>query len=245
MKLNYLTLGLALLLGFTSCKKDENPTSPPATKANILGSVNLFDEGVTQIDNSNMTVRIEGTGFSTTTDIDGDFTLSDVPFGTYNLIYEKSGYGTFKKFDIEHKNTGSSTVIMNDPSLGQKSTTSITNLTVSSSSSFPVILTSTTNPAASSVNPKYIRFFLSTDPAVSNENYENAIETLQATNTPNNFNLLQGAIDALGYPSGTTVYARCYGESFWGNNYADPSLGRDIFPNLNPNTVAAVSFVIQ
>ncbi|WP_104734275.1 peptidase associated/transthyretin-like domain-containing protein [Hanstruepera ponticola] len=244
MKLNCLKFGLILLIGFASCSKDEDSNPEPVTKANIIGSVNLFDEGVTQIDNSNMTVSIEGTTFSATTDVNGDFVLIDVPFGTYTLIYEKSEYGTYKKFNIEHRNTGSSTVITNNPSLGQVSTTTITNLTVSSNTNVPVILTSTTNPAASSVNPKYIRYFLSTDPTVSNINYENALETLEANNTPNNFNLTQAAIDALGYDSGTTVYAKCYGESFWGNNYADPNLGRDVFPNLNSTSAPAVSFVV-
>ncbi|GGZ68365.1 carboxypeptidase-like regulatory domain-containing protein [Algibacter mikhailovii] len=243
MKYTYFSLCLILLIGFTSCSKDDNNNSETVTKANIIGSVNLFDEGVTQIDNSNMIVSIEGTGFSATTDGSGDFKLTDVPFGTYTLVFEKAGYGTYKKFDIEHKNTGSSTVI-NNPSLGLMSTTAITNLTINSNSSFPVILTSITNPEASTVNPKYIRYFLSTDASVSDENYENAIETLQANNTPNNFNLSQAAIDALGYASGTRVYAKCYGESFWGNNYADPNLARDVFPNLNPTSAPAVSFVV-
>ncbi|WP_298537879.1 carboxypeptidase-like regulatory domain-containing protein [uncultured Algibacter sp.] len=244
MKLNYLTFGLVVLLGISSCSKDEDPTPDPITKANILGSVNLFDEGVTQIDNSNMTVSIDGTTFSVSTDVNGDFELTDIPFGSYTIVYEKSGYGTFKKFDIEHKNTGSSTVIMNTPSLGQKSSTSITNLTLSSSSNFPAIISATTEPEANNANPKYIRYFFSTDPSISSENYEYAIETFQVNNTPYNYNLSQEAIDVLGYTSGTTVYVKCYGESYYGNNYPDPSLAKDIFPNLNPNSASAVSFVV-
>ena len=101
MKLNYLTFGLIVLLGTSSCSKDEDPATDPITKANITGSVNLYDEGTTQIDNSNMTVKVEGTtpAISATTDANGDFTLSDVPFGTYTILYEKSGFGTFKKFE--------------------------------------------------------------------------------------------------------------------------------------------------
>ena len=242
MKTFTLNLVLLLFVLVTSCSDSNNNT--PLTSGNITGSVDLFDEGVMQIDNSNMTVKIEGTQFSARTDANGNFTLTDVPFGTYILIYEKSGYGTFKKFNLEHTNTGSSTVITETPALGQISTTSITNLILSSSSSFPAIISATTNPEANNSNPRYIRYFFSTAPSVSNENYEDAIETFQVAISPYNFNLSQATIDALGYPSGTRVYVKCYGESYYGNNYADPNLGRDIFPNLNPTSAAAVSFVV-
>jgi len=243
MKLDYLTLGLIVLVGFTSCSKDDDQTPEPITKANIIGSVNLYDEGTTQIDNSGMTIKLEGTEFSSTTDSQGDFTLSEVPFGSYTLVYEKSGFGTFKKFDLEHTNTGSSTVV-ETPSLGQKSTTSVTNLTVSSNANFPVILGATTNPAGNQANTRYIRFFFSTDSDVSHENYDSYLETFPANISPYNLNLSQASLDALDFASGSTVYVKCYGESFWGNSYSDPDLNRDIFPNLNPTSAPAVSFVV-
>lgn len=241
MKLNYLTLSLLLILGFTSCSDDENSTPDPITSANISGSVNLYDEGVTQIDNDGMTVKVEGTSILTTTAVDGKFTLADVPFGIYTLVYEKSGYGTFKRFNVEHK---SNTFIPDAPSLGQKSTTTITNLTVSSSASFPVILGATTNPSGSQGDTRYIRYFFSTDSNISSDNYENVLETRPAQINPSNLNLSQASLDALGFTSGTTVYVKCYGESFWSNQYDDPDLGTTVFPNLNSNTAATVSFIV-
>ena len=244
MKTNFLTIITIAVIAFASCKKDENPGPEPVTKANISSSVNLYDEGTTKIDNSGMTVTVEGISplISATTDVDGNFTLMDVPFGTYTLVYEKSGYGTFKRFNVEHKN--GNTIIPDAPSLGQKSTTSVTNLTVSSNANFPVILGATTNPAGNQANTRYIRFFLSTDQNVSHENYDSYLQTFPANISPYNLNLSQAALDALSFPSGTTVYARCYGESFWGNNYFDPNLGREVFPNVNPSSAAAVSFVM-
>jgi hypothetical protein len=241
MKLNYLTLSLLLILGFTSCGDDENSTPDP-TSADISGSVNLYDEGVTQIDNDGMTVKVEGTSILTTTDVDGKFTLVDVPFGTYTLVYEKSGYGTFKRFNVEHKD--GSTFIPDAPSLGQKSTTTVTNLTVSSSASFPVILGATTNPSGSQGDTRYIRYFFSTDSNISSDNYENVLETRPAQINPSNLNLSQASLDALGFTSGTTVYVKCYGESFWSNQYDDPDLGTTVFPNLNSNTAETVSFIV-
>ena len=245
MKVDYLTLGLIVIVGLASCNKDKEETPQPITKANIMGSVNLYDEGVTQIDNSNMTIKLEGSSpvISATTDVDGEFTLSDVPFGSYTLVYEKTGFGTFKKFNLEHTNTGSSTIV-EAPSLGQKSTTSVTNLTLSSNANFPVILGATTNPAGSLADTRYIRYFFSTDPDVSNENYDSYLETFPVNNSPYNLNLSQASLDALDFTSGSTVYVKCYGESFWANSYSDPVLNRDIFPNLNPNSAPAVSFVV-
>ncbi|WP_334055681.1 carboxypeptidase regulatory-like domain-containing protein [Polaribacter sp. P097] len=242
MKVNYLVLTLAILVGFTSCGGSDDSMTNPITSGNISGSVNLYDESVTQIDNNGMTVKVEGTSISTTTDIDGKFTLTDVPFGTYTLTYEKSGYGTFKRFDVDHNN--GNTFIADAPSLGQKSTTSVTNLSINSSSSFPVIITTTTNPVANQADTRYIRFFFSTDANVSSENFDSVLETYPINDTPHNLNISQASLDALGFASGTTVYVKSYGESFWGNQYDDPNLGRQVFPNLNLNSAAAVSFVM-
>lgn len=244
MKLTQLFLVLFLVTGFTSCSDSEDsaPEPDPITSGNISGSVNLYDEGVTQIDNAGMTVKLEGTSISVVTDDEGKFTLENVSFGTYTLVYEKSGYGTFKRFDVEHN--VENTFIPDAPSLGQRSTTVTTNLTVNSSSSFPVILGATTNPEGNQADTRYIRYFFSTTPNVSSDNYENVLETFPVNITPYNLNLSQASLDALGFASGTTVYVKCYGESFWGNNYNDPNLGREIFPNLNSTAATAVSFVM-
>ena len=108
---------LLIVLGTTSCSKDKEPTPDAVTTANIIGNVELINEGTDNgpeaVDNSGMIVKTDGgtAAISTTTDANGEFTLEDVPFGTYSLIYEKTGFGTYKKFNVEHTNSGSSTVI--------------------------------------------------------------------------------------------------------------------------------------
>ena len=243
MKLNYLTFGLMSLLIFTSCSKDDDPTPEPITKANIIGSVNLYDEGVTQIDNSNMTVQVQGTGLSAITDADGDFTLLDIPFGTYAIIFEKSGFGTFKKFDLEHTNTGSSTIITENPSLGESSTTQVTALT-SSVNGNDIQISITTNPAGNNGNTRYVRYFLSADPNVSNENYTYYSPGLVSQINPFEITLSQNNLSGAGFSSGQTVYVKVYGDSFWSNEYDDPDLGRKVFPNLNMTSANSVSFVV-
>jgi hypothetical protein len=243
MKLNYLTFGLIVLLGISSCSKDEDPTPDPITKANITGSVNLYDEGTTQIDNSNMTVKVEGTtpAISATTDANGDFTLPDVPFGTYTILYEKSGFGTFKKFDIEHENNA--TAILNTPSMGEISTTQITNLEANVSGN-NIIISVTTNPAGSNGNMRYVRYFLSTDSNVSSENYTYFSPGLVSQINPKEITLSNNDLTSVGFSSGETVFVKVYGDSFWSNGYDDPNLGRKVFPNLNMNSTNSTSFIV-
>lgn len=243
MKLNYLTFGLIILLGISSCSKDEDQTPDPITKANITGSVNLYDEGTTQIDNSNMTVKVEGTtpAISATTDANGDFTLSDVPFGTYTILYEKSGFGTFKKFDIEHENNA--TAILNTPSIGEISTTQITNLEANVSGN-DIIISVTTNPAGSNGNTRYVRYFLSTDSNVSSENYTYFSPGLVSQINPKEITLSNNDLTSAGFSTGETVFVKVYGDSFWSNEYNDSDLGRNVFPNLNMTSTNSVSFIV-
>jgi hypothetical protein len=227
-----------------SCSDNgDSVTDPnPVTKGNIVGSVNLYDEGTNEVEGSGMTVILEGTSFSSTTNGDGEFTLNDVPFGTYTVVYEKSGYGTFKKFNVVHQ--GGNTFITQNPSLGQQSTTSITELNAGSSDDFPVILSVTTDPEGSQADSRYIRFFFSTNENVSSTNYEGVLDAFKVNITPYNLNLSIESLAALDFPVGSTVYVKCYGDSFWANNYTDPVSGREIFPNLNSNAAPAVSFVM-
>lgn len=243
MKLKYLSFSLIILLGISSCNEDKVPTAALITKANINGSVNLYDEGTTQVDNSNMTVKVEGTSpsISAITDGDGKFTLTDVPFGTYTLVYEKLGFGTFKKVDIEHLNNA--TAILNTPSLGEISTTQITNLEANVTGN-DIIISVTTNPAGSNGNRRYVRYFLDTDSNVSNETYSYYSPGLISQINPYEILLSQNDLTNAGFSSGQTINVKVYGDSFWSNEYDDPDLGRKVFPNLNMTSISSVAFVM-
>ena len=241
MKLNYLTLSLAILMGFNSCSKDEDPTDT-RTNANINGSVNLYDEATALVDKSGMNVRVEGTStVEATTDTDGKFTLSAVPFGTYTLVYEKAGFGTYKLFELNHSRSGATTNITNVPSLGQTSTTQITDLTASVNAS-DVILTITSNPGGSNGNSRYMRYFLSNSSDVSDQSYTYYSDVFVSSINPKEISLSASDLSAAGFSSGETVFVKAYGDSYWSNSYDDLDLERRVFPNLNPSSAAAVSF---
>ncbi len=231
---------MILLFGVYSCGDDDDDNTPiTPISGSIRGTVSLYDEGTVPVENFAMFVTIEDSEYTGGTDEAGSFTLRSVPFGTYTLVYEKEGYGTYKKFDVEH--VDQTTTLVENPSLGQLSSTTITDLSASTENNV-VTVGATMSPEATDTNRRFIRYFFSTSSDVSSENYEAVLETSEAQTTPFNLNLTVEALEALGFESGQTVYAKCYGESGFSNQYDDPDLGRTVFPNLNMTSADAVSF---
>jgi hypothetical protein len=244
MKLLPLSWSFILILFITSCSSnDDSPAA--ATRANISGSVNLYNESTNQVDLSNMTVSVLGTMplNSAVTDAQGKFVLSNVPFGTYTLEYTKNGYGTYKKFGVVHGINGQATALTATPSLGQVSTTSITGITASTSAN-QVVLSISTNPGGSAANRRYIRYFLSTSQSVSATNYSYYSPVFTSQINPFEKTILATELISAGFTSGQQVYVRAYGDSFWDNAYDSPEFNRRIFPNLNANTVPAATFIV-
>jgi hypothetical protein len=241
MKSKFLLVPFVAIL-FSCNGGDDEVTNPPIpTQADIAGKVKLYDEGDTQIDNSNMTVKLEGSSKSATTDEAGDFVLTQVAFGTYNLVYEKEGYGTFKKFGVEHKD--GKTFIPETASLGEVSTTKVTVLEAAVEGG-NVLVSVTTDPAGSLGNKRFVRYFLSTDPGVSDEKYTYYSGVILFENNPVRLVLTPDFLEGEGFASGQTVYVKAYGDSVFANEYLDPDLNRWVFPNLNMNAADAVSFVV-
>lgn len=242
---------LVILLVAVACSDDgDEPTISVPKSGDIIGSVNLHDEGETQIDDSNMTVKVEGKTISATTNDKGEFRLEDVAFGTLTLIYEKSGYGTYKRINITHKD-GTANVVhkdgaiitYQDPYLGEISTTQVINLEAEVKGDV-VKVSIRTNPEGSTVNTRYIRYFLSTDSNVSSDNYSYSSPGLIKEIDPLEFDWNDTRLVNAGFSSGETVYLKVYGESFWSNEYEDPSIDSKVFPNLNAISADAVSFVV-
>jgi hypothetical protein len=236
---------LLLLLSFLSCKESNTDTIVPATKADIFGFVSLYDEAISLAGNSGMKVSVQGSSplISATTDANGKFVLPDVPFGTYTLVYEKVGYGTYKKPGVVHSTDGSSTFLANTPSLGNVSTTTVTDLTTSQDGS-TILVAVTTNPAGSLGNTRYIRYFLSSSATVSKDNYSYVSSGYISQINPYEAKLSLANLTAWGFTSGQTVFVKVYGDAFWSNEYQETTTGPKIFPNLNGTSANSVSFKV-
>lgn len=118
MKSVLIAAGVAIV--FSSCTK-EGPMGPSGTNgtngaagaagatgatgpagpvftANYVGQVQLFDQYNSRIfSNMNgVTVSIDGTTKTTTTDVDGKYSFSKLNSGIYYITYTKTGFGTNK-----------------------------------------------------------------------------------------------------------------------------------------------------
>lgn len=231
-----------LFISLSSCGGDDGgdpPVTLPST-ADIQGGVNLYDEGTDRLESSNMEISISGSSISSLTDDQGSFILADVPHGSVTLTYEKSGYGTYKYFI---SNLSSNLVIAENPSLGKLSQTRVITCAVSTDAN-EVTISSVTN--GTNTTKRYLRYFLGTDDQVNRENYSavtSGFESDPGTNPAKHRFTKQDLID-LGFASGSQVYVKVYGDSFWANDYEDPSLNRRVFPNLNENSAEPVMFMV-
>ena len=240
--MKFKILMFILAIATVSCSSDDS-NNDPITKANITGSVNLYDEGTTLLDESNMLVKVVGTNplITALTNSNGQFVLEDVPFGTYTIEYEKAQYGVFKKFNFSHQ--GNANAITEIPSLGKTSSTEITDLLINIVNG-QVVFSITTSPAGNNSNKRYVRYFLSTSATVNNTNFMYYSPVFVSQINPYQSTITQSNLINAGFISGQTVYVKAYGDSYWSNEYFDVSLNKKVFPNLNTNSANAVSFVV-
>ena len=239
---------LAIFLSFfvlLSCDRDKGEVPPLDLNGEgvITGVAKLFTANGSGIPSSGMRVTIYNITPSITaiTDVNGFYTLQNVPYGIYDLAFEKDGFGTFKKGDVVH--TDPETIIQERAFLGKKSTTSITQMQVTTTAT-EITISYNTDPPSSDANIHFTRIFFHTSSDVSDTIQSGFTNVIFTNRTPFNAVFTYEQIQNFGIPQGATIYALAYGDSFFSNYYKDPEFGIDTFPNLNPNTTTPVSFVI-
>lgn len=239
----YIALFLSISFLYLSACKEKNTQPPPtSTSANAQGEVDLYDDDINSVSDNGMTLSIEGSDplITAVTDDEGVFLFEELEYGTYTLVYEKDNYGSYKVFNILHKEGSSiSTAVI---SLGQKSTTEVVSVAQSQFEQ-SILIDVETTPSANVDNTNYLRYFLTLSPNVSSTLFTTFSQTLECGIDPCVITLTQSYLNNLGFDSGMTVYIRVYGESYFSNNYQDPDLGH-VFPNLNPTTTDAISFIV-
>lgn len=238
-----------------SCKKETNQTTEPETGV-ISGTVRLYDDKTNQLTNAsgvNITV-IGQSEKTTTTGNDGRFKLEGLAFDNYDLSFSKTGYGTFKIFGIDHRkqpNTPSGTVsttqlsnVINMGAVSASSVTSLTALDYTYNEGPGIEYSYSIDPVPSTSNRGYIRTFLSKNYTISSTNYlaYSLTKSVLSNNTKGGFT--NEELFAFGFNKGDSVYVKVYGDSFYSNDYTEPSTGKRVFPNLNSVSRDAVNFVI-
>lgn len=243
---NYL-LGLTCLITLSTCTSDSNQTPTPAAGL-LAGTVQLWDDKINPLtDNSGASVTVDDlTNVTTTTDAAGKYSFPSLPYGLHDLTISKAGFGTYRLFGVSHTQSTNGTTLPAIP-FGKLATTTITSLSVAGTTyngSPGVSLIYSVSPTPTVANRGYVRYFLSTDPAVSNTSYKYASSVLTALNNNVTGGFTKDDLITAGFSSGQTVYLRLYGESVQSNSYTDPNVGKAVFPNINSTTQPAVSFVM-
>lgn len=88
------------LIFLASCGDDKVLNVTELPRGTMLGSVILTSNDTTRYDLSGVTVKLDGTAFSTQTDALGKWKLENVPSRTYNITFEKGGFGYTKLYSF-------------------------------------------------------------------------------------------------------------------------------------------------
>ena len=252
-KLLFLAFGILFL---SSCKKETNTTttevSPPNPTGTIEGFVALHDEfGNTLQSFAGVTVTLDSTSYSATTDSTGRYVLKNIPSNvSYNFTFNKKGFSSYHYKNFQFTVSGGSAPVSsinlstnsnsttNVVDLYQPSTTSVKTLTAGVYPGYIYLTDTITNS-----NPVYnqstegigFAVFISTQKNVSSTNYQ-----YSGTTTPSSSTLgvitytLQPA--SYNYPIGATLYFAVYGYS---------SVGGNINPYYNTTQYSTASAVTQ
>jgi hypothetical protein len=243
MRRSIFLLSVILIISLINgCKGPEGPAGPILT-GDMIGYVILDDNNGNYLkDNSAVTVSLEGTGNSTTTAQDGRFVLSGVSAGTYNIVFNKSGYGITKI--ISYQFVGGGQVFLDHIYLNQIPQYTISDLTSSFSSGSLVISGKYNGVKPGSLYLSYAIFAssfpgVSSNPADYNFSYTNSTYNSDSTFS----STIYGFPANFGFQSGQTVYFIAYAGVGY-EQYIDLATGKYFFPALNPTPSNVISVIV-
>lgn len=236
------------MLTVVACKDGDDDEVTPTT-GRIYGNIVLVDEfGVTLSDHSGIRVTTQN-NFYDLSDLTGNYQVNNLAAGSYDLKYEKTGYGTLKKFAIEvvPAANGGTTIIEDVDSLAPVSSTIISALSaqldpVDSTFTF----TCNVSPLPGTNYPRAFRLFFGHDANVSVASYEftPSKKWVATTATATITGFERADFYNNGFNSGDTIYAVAYGETIVSSSYLDPVSNTTVFPNLNESAVSNVAQIV-
>ncbi len=165
-------------------------------------------------DHSGLTVKLEGTSHTTTTDAEGNWRLKDVPPGVYTLSFAKNGITPTRLINTQFAGNGS--LYIPEVRLYELPTFTITDIALTTSSSRPQFdIVGHISESVPSGHTRAVQIVYSTDP---NSDFKATSHTLvgaAVTNFQDGGTELRGFIDhnvlaGKGITSGTTVYFKAY-----------------------------------
>jgi hypothetical protein len=275
---------LTLLIAFFACTKEQgvpgstgpqgatgaNGKSSATDTASIMGKLVLIDEfSQVQNDFSGVTVTLSSGSqtHSATTGTTGSYTFAGMPTGTYDLTFQKQGYGTMKLFGLSNFGGGTLPTQIRTAYLAQipiktapSSFTLVTNN--SSTTTFDLHLdTSSLQYVELNTN---ILVYISKDPTVGPSDYLVVLNASYGTDGSGGYtvNFTKSGPNTAFPPSsinsGDKLYAVAYSYNYnvyipsdpgaytnYGSYsyYIDPQTGKIVYPNLSqPSNIVTFIF---
>jgi hypothetical protein len=232
-----------------SCSKAK--VDPNASVRDITGTVSVYNEfGVSSNDVIGVTVTLSaGTAtYSTQTIQGGKFIFKKIPYGLYTLAISKNGYGTNKRFRIQHQRSADSASFplqLSSIGITQLSSTSVTSFGAQAKPNGAFTYWVSIAPAPTFyTTPRFYRIFLGTDSLVAYNHFDVFVMAL-GLSTSSAGGTLNSALNPTRYPPGTKIWMKIYGEASPDNMYYDSTMNKWEFPCLNYFTQTATSFVVQ
>ena len=231
----FLVIFTVFSLFIISCKEKEKeePIDSITTNANIEGAVRLYNEFGEKVSNERMLVYLAGGSayFYGETEKDGSFLILNATYyPNYTIVYEKQGFGTYKKSNFSHEYTGSIGQISGTPNLGEKSSTRVSQFNVemiNDSLHLEVML------GSKNMNgERYIRFLFHTIPEISHDVFKFYTGRFTMNSNHHTLILTKEYLEGLGLQSGVKYYVQAYGASYYSNAYNDGNLSKIVLPNL-------------
>jgi hypothetical protein len=247
-KVVLISIMFLFLVIANSCTKvgpegPEGPSGPAgsALSGSLVGFVTLYDEfGVAVADKSGVTVTVDGylPALTATTNSAGKYQIDNLQAGTYDLVFTKTGYATYKSLGFSF--VGGVKPRLFYATLAQQSNTLLTNLVGSIFSTTTMTLSCTVAPAIPAGYYRIIRFYFGKTNTVSSTNYI----TTSATSSSTTSYSANRSFDKMNYPTGTTLYVIAYGESNYTYGYPDLTTGLTIYTTINSTPSNIVSIVV-
>ncbi len=213
------------VFGSVTLHKFSSRISPGGIKVTLLNSTDSFS--ITMKDNQEV------------------FLFDSIPYGTYDVRYERSDMGTFYRYKLVHNKTTEHTII-DHSDLGLKSAIGITNFSIKQSGATN-IFTQVSDIKPTVIYEWVVRYFFSRTRDVSSIQYDTTMNI--TSGSPISDTLIYGmdysVLNRLGFPSGTKVYVKAYSDSWASNAYILPGRRIKTYPNLNPLTVSMDSCIVQ
>lgn len=173
------------------------------------------------------------------------FLFDSIPYGTYDVRYEKNDMGTFYRYNLVHAKNTQPTII-DHTDLGLKSAIGITYFSIKQNGNTNTFIqVPTVKPTI--INEWVVRYFFSRTRDVSSLQYDTTMNITSGNPIIDTFkyDMDYSVLKKLGFASGTKLFIKAYSDSWANNAYVFPGKRLKTYPNLNPMTTSMDSCIVQ